>query len=53
MASLGLTTEEDLLKKDKQYLATYLPVLEYLSNLPSAMPSLRAMVRKIKSAVEQ
>lgn len=52
MGSLGLTTMDDLLKKDKQYLAQYLPVLEYLANLPSSMPSLRSMVRKIKASLE-
>lgn len=51
--SLGLTTEEDLLRKDKQYLANYLPVLEFLANRPNAMPSLRSMVRKIRAAVNQ
>lgn len=49
--ALGLTTEEELLKRDKQYLANYLPVLEFLANRPNAMPSLRSMVRKIRAAV--
>jgi hypothetical protein len=48
--SLGISNEQQLQEQDRQNLVQYLPVLEYLSNLPSAMPSLRAQVRKIKAA---
>lgn len=48
---LGLKSESDLYAEDKAKLAAYLPVLEYRANLPNAMPSLRAYVRKIKAVI--
>jgi len=53
MEALGLTDPAELLRQDKQYLSSYLPVLEYLANQPNAMPSLRSIVRQIKAAVSQ
>ncbi|MEU1880325.1 hypothetical protein ABZ470_23715 [Streptosporangium sp. NPDC020072] len=51
MDALGLPSEADLYREDKQRLAAYLPVLEFLANRPNAMPSLRAYVRKIKAVI--
>lgn len=48
--ALGLPNEKDLQNQDRQNLVEYLPVLEFIANLPTAMPSLRAQVRKIKAA---
>lgn len=48
--SLGLSSEQDLQEQDKKTLVAYLPVLEYYANSPQGMPSLRAIVRKIKAA---
>lgn len=49
-AALGLPTDQDLQNQDRRALVEYLPVLEYLANMPTAMPSLRQAVRKIKAA---
>lgn len=49
--ALGLKTDDDLYAEDKAKLAAYLPVLEYRANLPNAMPSLRAYVRKVKAVI--
>lgn len=46
--SLGLTTPDNAAEEDHKALAAYLPVLEWMSNLPTAMPSMRVLVRKIK-----
>jgi hypothetical protein len=48
--ALGLSTPQDLQNQDRQQLAQYLPVLEWLANSPTALPSLRSMVRKIKAS---
>lgn len=48
--ALGLMSDQQLIDQDRRTLAEYLPLLEYLANLPTAMPSLRAQVRKIKAA---
>lgn len=49
--ALGLVDDSQLYDQDRRTLVSYLPVLEYLANLPTAMPSLRAQVRKIKASV--
>ncbi len=46
--SLGLTTQDNAADEDRKALVAYLPVLEYMANLPTAMPSMRVLVRKIK-----
>lgn len=49
LESLGLSNpDEQVRQQDAQQLAQYLPVLEYVSNLPGSTPSMRAMVRRIK-----
>ncbi len=48
--ALGLPSDEDVLNQDRRALAEYLPALEYIANMPSALPSLRQAVRKIKAA---
>ncbi|HEU4686486.1 MAG TPA: hypothetical protein VFS39_18410 [Nitrospira sp.] len=49
LESLGLVPYEDQVRQqDAAQLAQYLPVLEYVSNLPGATPSMRAMVRRLK-----
>lgn len=48
--ALGLQSNEQLIDDDRRTLAEYLPMLEYLANMPTAMPSFRAQVRKIKAA---
>jgi hypothetical protein len=49
--ALGLVNENQLREEDRKKLVAYLPVLEYLANLPTAMPSMRAQVRKIRASV--
>lgn len=46
--ALGLVTQDNAAEEDRKALVAYIPALEYLSNLPTAMPSLRSLVRKIK-----
>lgn len=48
--ALGLMSDQQLIEEDRRTLAEYLPMLEYLANMPTALPSLRAQVRKIKNA---
>lgn len=44
--SLGLSSDPQA--DDRKALVAYLPALEFMANLPTAMPSLRVLVRKIK-----
>lgn len=48
--ALGLPNDEALQTEDRKAMLAYLPVLNFLANQPTAMPSLRAVVRKIKAA---
>lgn len=46
--SLGIPSED---AGDLQSILAYLPVLEFMANQPSASPSTRALIRRIKSQI--
>lgn len=48
--ALGLSSDEQTYSEDRKKLATYLPALEYIANGPNALPSMRALVRRIKAS---
>jgi len=47
---LGLPTDTSAYTEDRKKMVAYLPALEYISNGPEALPSLRVLVRKIKAS---
>lgn len=50
--SLGLQDPNaQLSQEDMQRISAMMPMLEYMSNLPGAMPSTRQLVRRLKSAL--
>jgi hypothetical protein len=49
--ALGLMDDQQTYDEDRKRLAAYLPALEYIANGPNALPSMRALVRKIKASV--
>lgn len=46
--ALGITPDA-VFSEDRRQLLRYLPVLEYIANGPNALPSMRALVRRIKA----
>lgn len=50
MEALGLVPDDQLYAEDRKKMISHLPALEYLANGPNALPSLRALVRRIKAS---
>jgi hypothetical protein len=50
LEALGLVSDEETYAEDRKKLVAYLPALEYIANGPNALPSMRALVRRIKAS---